>query len=51
MASICGDGSDPVERRQTSGVRLSDSSSIDSRSRTVLSRYSAPSESKIYFRA
>lgn len=51
MASICGDGSDPTDRRQIRGVRLSDSSSMDSRSRTVLSRYSAPNESKMYFLA
>ena len=45
------EGSDPVERRQTKGILLSDSSSIDSKSKTELSRYSAPSESKMYLRA
>ena len=51
IASMFADGSDPVESRHTKGILLSDSSSMASRSRTELSRYSAPRESKMYLRA
>ncbi|MPC42519.1 hypothetical protein E2C01_036140 [Portunus trituberculatus] len=42
MISICPDGSDPWERKQMRGVRLSDSSHVASRSKITLSAYCSP---------
>lgn len=43
---ICGDGSEPIDRMQMSGVLGSDSFHVDSKSRIEASPYSGPKESK-----
>ena len=44
-------GSDPMERKQMRGVRISDSSQVFSRSRTTPSAYRSPIDSAMYFLA
>ena len=44
-------GSEPIDRRQMSGVRGSDSSHVLSKSRITASAYFCPMESMMYLRA
>lgn len=44
-AVICGDGSEPIDKMQTSGVCGSDSSQVFSKSKIHASPYSGPKES------
>jgi len=44
-AVTCGEGSEPIDRIQTRGVRGSDSAHVASRSRIMASPYSGPSDS------
>jgi len=44
-AVICGDGSEPMDKIQTSGVCGSDSSQVFSKSKMHASPYSGPKES------
>jgi hypothetical protein len=44
-------GSEPIDRRQMSGVRGSDSSHVFSKSRITPSAYFSPTESMMYLRA
>lgn len=44
-AAICVVGSDPIDSRQTNGVRGSDSAQVTSRSKICISLYSGPRDS------
>lgn len=44
-ACICGDGSDPIDKQQINGERVSDSLQVTSKSNIQASPYSVPNES------
>jgi hypothetical protein len=48
-AEICGEGSEPMDRMQISGVLASDSPHVASRSKMQGSPYSLPNESTTKF--
>lgn len=48
-AAICVVGSDPIESKQTKGVRGSDSDHVSSKSRICISLYSGPRDSVRFY--